>query len=122
MKTFFITSTFIFFSFLTFSQQCSGPNTTTDVITRTGRIGVGGLTFGPYGAAIVGDANPYFIAGDETHDLLIFGSSAATLHFRLFDGDLKLGSATTLHLIALEKNNQSQDLQIQKLQEDLITP
>lgn len=53
-----------------------------------------GLYLGRYGSSLSGDTNPYTIytADGEAHDLVFFGSNQATLHLRLYDGDLRLGA------------------------------
>ena len=64
------------------------------IISRNGNVGANGLYLGRYGSAIAGDSNPYTLVtiDYEVHDLMLYGSSSATLHLRLFDGDIKLGS------------------------------
>lgn len=60
-----------------------------------------GILLSRYGNALSGDVNPYTISSydNESHDLTVYGSSAATLHLRLYDGDLKLGSNATPNTI-----------------------
>lgn len=81
----------------THAQQWTGSSTVNGTLSRSGNIIVNGLYFGRYGNLIVGDPNPYQILSDdgESHDLLFYGSSAATLHLRLYDGDLKFGQNPT---------------------------
>ncbi len=76
--------------------QWAGSTNLEGEIFRDGNIRSNGLIFGRYGGGIVSDPNPYQIASidGESHDLLLYGSSTATLHLRLFDGDLKIGSNT----------------------------
>lgn len=61
-----------------------------------------GLTVGRYTGTIAGSTNPFNIYSpidSGENDLLIFGNAYlnnnATLHLRLYDGDLKLGSGAT---------------------------
>jgi hypothetical protein len=81
----------------TIAQQWSGSATVDGLISRNGNLMSNGLYFGRYGGPIVGDANPYCIYSfdSETHELLIYGSGAATLNLRMYDGDIKIGSSTT---------------------------
>jgi hypothetical protein len=71
--------------------------------TVAGKITPDGLTVGRYGAAILGDTNPYVLhtTDAEAHELLVFGSNVATLHLRVLDGDLRIGlnhsPSTTLY-------------------------
>jgi hypothetical protein len=60
----------------------------------SGNATINNLWLGRYGTSLSGDSNPYDIYSDdgEMHDLTIFGGNAATLHLRLYDGDLKFGS------------------------------
>ncbi|NBW38902.1 MAG: hypothetical protein EBR30_28585, partial [Cytophagia bacterium] len=83
------------------AQQWSGDNNLTSTIYRNGSIGVNGLYLGRYGSSLSGDSNPYTISSydNEMHDLIMYGNSASTLHFRLYDGDLKLGSNTIPNII-----------------------
>ncbi len=72
-----------------------------------------GLTIGNYGTPLFGLTNPYHIFSPETsgeRDLLIFGNGGgsngnATLHLRLYDGDLKLGSSTEPNAMIYNNGN-----------------
>jgi Phage T4 tail fibre len=83
------------------AQQWAGDNNLTSTIYRNGSIGANGLYLGRYGSSLAGDSNPYTISSydNEMHDLILYGSSEATLHFRLYDGDLKFGPNTTPNAI-----------------------
>jgi hypothetical protein len=53
------------------------------------------LQVGRYGGALSGNTNPFVVNSYETSDLIFFGSSGATLNLRVYDGDLKFGSASS---------------------------
>lgn len=90
-----------------FSQQWTGSVNLDGEINRNGNTKTNGLTWGRYGGSIVGDPNPYNIysSDGESHDLLVFGGNAATLHLRLYDGNLKLGSNSTPTSILYNSGN-----------------
>lgn len=54
------------------------------------------LRIGKYGGTLSGDPDPYNIytpGNSGNHDLILFGSSSATLNLRLYDGDFKIGTS-----------------------------
>jgi len=63
----------------------------------SGDAKINNLFLGRYGYSLAGDTNPYTIYSDdgEEHDLTIYGGSSSTLHLRLYDGNLKMGSGQT---------------------------
>ena len=93
MKNYILTIIIISVVKFCYAQQWTGSTDVNGVISRNGNITANGFYFGRYGSGIFGDPNPYtmFIADNEVHDLMLFGSNAATLHLRLYDGDIKLG-------------------------------
>lgn len=97
---------FIFFLIPVFADgQWNGATSSTDyssLIYRDGNIKANSLYFGRYGSSIVSDPNPFMIASNPdagNHDLLVFGNNDATLHLRLYDGNLKLGMSTAPNAI-----------------------
>lgn len=55
------------------------------------------LRIGKYGGTLSGDPDPYNIytpGSSGNHDLILFGSSSATLNLRLYDGDFKIGTSS----------------------------
>ncbi|MFZ5971727.1 MAG: hypothetical protein ACOYXA_09055 [Bacteroidota bacterium] len=107
MKAFFIVVASIGVYSPAFAQQWTGSANLDGEINRNGNIRTNGLSVGRYGGGIVGDQNPYNIysSDGESHDILFYGSSAATLHLRLYDGDLKLGSNSTPTTILFNNGN-----------------
>jgi hypothetical protein len=69
-----------------------------------------GLGLARYGTGLAGDANPYTIYTNDNqpHDLTLYGNGAtAILHFRLYDGDLKLGGNSVPNTILHNNGNAS---------------
>lgn len=69
-----------------------------------------GIGLNRYGTALAGDANPYTIYTNDNqpHDLTLYGNGPTTiLHFRLFDGDLKLGGNAIPNTVLYNNGNAS---------------
>ncbi len=79
------------------AQQWSGSSNLNGLLLRNGNIRSNGFQLGRYGSPLSGDSNPYTIssADSEAHDLTVYGNSAATLHLRVYDGNIKMGSGAT---------------------------
>ena len=97
MKRPLIISMAMCLSFLSFSQWNggTGPNNIDGLIERNGNVKANSLFFGKYGGSILGNTDPFAIFSDvisNEQDLLIFGNHDATLHLRVWDGHLKIGS------------------------------